>query len=107
MSRGLVSPAAPVASCRLRRTSPPARRHRPSPDRYADRPPAPSRASARGAAGSHDRPTGGYRRATRRSYTMTMILTASVAMFLLVYVVLTRWRSHERAELGLGRGRVV
>ena len=38
---------------------------------------------------------------------MTMILTAAVAMFLLLYVVLTRWRSHERAELGLGRGRVV
>jgi CRISPR-associated exonuclease Cas4 len=36
---------------------------------------------------------------------MTMILLA--LMCLLLYVALTRWRGHERAELGLGRGRVV
>ena len=38
---------------------------------------------------------------------MTMISLGVVVLLLLLYVVLTRWRRHERAELGLGRGRVV
>ncbi len=35
---------------------------------------------------------------------MTMILLAVAVVSLLLYVALTRWRGHERAELGLGRG---